>query len=253
MTRHFKYTKSDTFKTTAFLWMFIHVFGSFAQISTDLNLHIKTDDPTQKIVYTALKKGFISLKAEVQLVDGELKVLNDQRFEDVYLKPLLDRYQEHNGRIYQEYLELFYLFVQINGDENETMKVLDKTLATYEQMIAGFERSEQQNPLKVVLISASPKLAQGIMNRESSLISLEGDYSHLDQRIHFRKMPVIGLNFDNLDLEKLSGKAKSVHRKGKKLRLYNVPRDQALWESLIQSGVDFINCNETHPLLSKSH
>lgn len=252
MTRCLNSTKLDTLKIAGFLWMFLQFFASSAQISTDLNLHIKTDDPTEKIVYTALKKGFVSIKAEVQLVDGELKVLNNQRFEDVYLRPLLNRYQAYGGSIYQDYFELFYLFIQIKGDEYQTVKVLDQTLATYEEMIAGFEGTRHRSPLKVVLIDASPQLANEIMNKESSLISLEGDYPHLDQTVHFSRMPVVGLNFDNLDREKILKTARRLHRKGKKLRLYNVPSDQVLWESLIHSGADFISSNGSQPLLSKS-
>ena len=232
--------------------MLLHVYASSAQITTDLNPHIKTEDPTETILYTALKKGFVSIMAEVQLVEGELRTGDDQSFEDLYLRPLYDRIQKNNGRIYQDHIGHFYLFIQIEGDEMHTLNALEKTLNAYGGMIAGFKWNSQSNPLKVVLIGATPELASQIMNQASSLITLEGDYFHLDQTISYTKMPVVGLNYDNLDHESLRRTAKRLHRKRKKLRVYNVPHDEGLWKSLIDSGTDFINSKKTQVLLSRT-
>lgn len=251
MTRRFKRTKTAAFRIIGFLSMFLTVYASSAQISSDMNPHIKTDDPTETILYTALKKGFVSIKADVHLVDGELKTMGDQSFENLYLRPLSDRIQENNGSIYQDYSGLFYLFIQLIGDEKRSLNALEKTLEAYRGMIAGFKWNKQSNPVKVILINASSELASEIMNKESSLISLEGDYSNLDEPVRYTKMPVVALNYDNLDRNSLSKTAKRLHRKGKKLRLYNVPHDRALWESLMASGTDFINSRRTQAFISK--
>ncbi|MCR9249381.1 MAG: hypothetical protein NXI20_03125 [bacterium] len=242
MKRHLIHTQLEKLKVVGFLCMLLTVFSTSAQVSTDLNPHIKATDPTETIVYTALKKGYVSIKAEVQLMDGKLWSLNGQSFEDVFLKPLLERTEQNNGRIYQDNnSDLFYLFIRIIGDERRALAELEKTLSNYEQMISGFDKNNQRNPLKVVLINTSPVLAEEILSRSSSLISLEGDYAHLDQSSHYTKMPVVGLNYDNLDFESLDEVVKTIHSNGKKLRLYNVPHDEAVWKSLITSGTDFIN------------
>lgn len=252
MTRLLNTITTGTMKATALLWLLLQAVPSTGQVSKDLNRHIKTNEPTEAIVYTALKKGYVSLKAEIQLINGELKALDNQSFEDFYLKPLSDRCAEKGGRVYEGYSGLFYLFIKIKGNEPTTLEALEETLIPYADLIAGFKWNQQRNPLKVVLIDSSPALAEEINAKTSSLISLEGDYSFSDQGVHHLKMPVVGLNYEVMDAESLRTAVKTLHRQGKKLRLYNVPRDQRLWKSLMHSGVDFINTKKSQAILAKT-
>lgn len=249
---HLYRMKPGLFMIIGLLWFGLLAYASSAQTITDVNHHILSDDPTETIVYTALKKGIVSVKAEIRLINGELRCPNYQKFEDLYLKPLYDRYQKLNGRIYQDYSGLFYLFIELNGVQNGTLKALNEKLLSYQEMIAGFDWSSQGKPLKVVLIGAPDELATEILNQESSLISLEGDHRHVDQSFPNAKMPVVGLNYDNLDRENLKLMVRKLHRKRKKMRLYNVPQDQMLWASLIDLGADFVNSKKTPALLSQT-
>jgi hypothetical protein len=66
-------------------------------------------------------------------------------------------------------------------------------------------------------------------------------------------MPVIGINFEN-DLSwngvgkmpfdefmKVKDIIRKSHEQGKKVRVYNCPEEENIWDVLVTSGVDFIN------------
>jgi hypothetical protein len=66
-------------------------------------------------------------------------------------------------------------------------------------------------------------------------------------------MPVIGINFEN-DLSwngvgkmpfdefmKLKDVIRKAHEQGKKVRVFNCPEEDNIWDLLLTSGIDFIN------------
>lgn len=231
-------------KGAVLFFLLLQLVPASAQFSADLNPHIKTAEPCQSIIYTALRKGYISVKAEVQLIDSQLMASSNHTLEASYLTPLFDRYQENDGRIYKDYSDMFYLFIEINGNENKAHLALEQVLTNYQTMIAGAQWKTQSNPVKVVLIDPSPALVKSIAQNPSSLITLEGDYYSIDQGTSQYLMPITGVSYDHLDLKSLRSTARALHRQGKKLRLYDVPDDQGLWKDLIKSGVDFINVKQ---------
>ncbi len=253
MTRFFQSPNHAAFKGAILFLLLLQFLPSSAQFSTDLNPHIKAGEPSQSIVYTALRKGYVSVKAEVRLVDGKLMATPDHTLEASYLTPLFERYQENDGRIYKDHSGLFYLFIEIKGNENMTRLALEKLLVNYQGMIAGSQWKTQASPVKVVLIDPSPALVQSISKQGSSLITLEGDYYNIEKGTSHLLMPVTGVSYDHLDRKSLRATAKTLHRQGKKLRLYNVPEDHGLWQELIKSGVDFINVKQPTAILAKTN
>ena len=237
-------TIQEAIKGALLFMLTLSFLPASAQFSTDLNPHIKATEPCQSIVYTALRKGYVSVKAEVSLIDGQLMATPSHTLEASFLKPLFERYQANDGRIYKDHSELFYLFIEIKGAENATRMALEQVLTKYQAMIAGSRWKTQANPVKVVLIDPSPALVQSISQQASSLITLEGDYHHMDQGTSHYLMPITGVSYDQLDRKSLRATAKTLHRQGKKLRLYDVPMDHDLWKELIRSGVDFINAKQ---------
>ncbi|MDW3192639.1 MAG: hypothetical protein R8G66_09740 [Cytophagales bacterium] len=234
----------EAFKVGVLFFFLLQALSSHAQFSTDLNPHIQAEKPCQSIIYTALRKGYVSVKAEVQLIDGQLMASSSHTLEVSYLTPLFDRFRENDGHIYKDHSDMFYLFIKIKDNENRTRLALEQVLTNYQAMIAGSHWKTQANPVKVVLINPSPALIQSISEQASSLITLEGDYHSMDQRTSQYLMPITGVSYDHLDPKSLRATAKTLHRQGKKLRLYDVPNDQGLWKELIQSGVDFINVKQ---------
>lgn len=192
------------------------------------------------------------VKAEVRLINDELMATPDHTLEASYLTPLFKRYQENDGKIYKDHSGLFYLFIEIKGNENKTRLALEKVLTKYQAMIAGSQWKTQASPLKVVLIDPSPALVQSISQQASSLVTLEGDFYNIEQGTSHMLMPVAGLSYDQLDRKSLRATAKTLHRQGKKLRLYDVPEDHDLWNELIKSGVDFINVKKPKAILAQT-
>ncbi len=252
MTFFIQKSGQEVFKGLLLLFLLLLILPVSAQFLTDLNPHIKSEEPAQSIIYTALRKGYVSVKAEVRLVDGKLMTSHDHTLETSYLTPLFQRYQQNEGSIYKDHSELFYLFIAINGNENKTRLALEQLLSEYQAMIADSRWNTQANPVKVVLIDPSPALVQSISQQASSLITLEGDYYNMDHGTSQFLMPVTGISYDHLDRKTLRSTAKTLHRQGKRLRLYDVPEDQALWTELIKSGVDFINVKQPKEILAQT-
>lgn len=252
MTKFFQQSNHAPLKAAVLFFLSLQFLPSSAQFSADLNPHIKADEPSQSIVYTALRKGYVSVKAEVRLVDGILMATPNHTLEASYLTPLYERYQENEGSIYKDHSGLFYLFIEIKGNENKTRMALEKVLTKYQAMIASSQWKTQASPLKVVLIDPSPALVQNISQQTSSLITLEGDYYTIEQGTSYMLMPVAGVSYDRLDRKSLRATAKTLHRQGKKLRLYDVPEDHDLWNELIKAGVDFINVKKPKAILAQT-
>lgn len=242
-----------TLKGLVLLLLFLQTLSTSAQFSTDLNPHIKTEEPSESILYMALRKGYVSVKAEVQLINDELMTSHEHSLESSYLTPLFNRFQENDGSIYKDHPGFFYLFIAIKGNENKTRLALEQVLTKYQEMIADSRWKTQANPVKVVLTDPSPALVQSISQQASSLITLEGDYYNMDQGTSHFLMPVTGISYDHLDRKTLRSTAKTLHRQGKKLRLYDVPEDQALWQELIKMGVDFINVKQSKEILAQTN
>ena len=143
MKRALDNTNLELLKIICFWWVVTIAFASSGQISSDLNRHIRTDESKEKIVYTALKKGYISLKAEIKLVDGVLRCPDNQKFEDIFLAPLLSRYQKNGERFYKNYAGLFYLFIESAEGDVNTLEALEKVLEDYRGIVANTKWNTQ--------------------------------------------------------------------------------------------------------------
>jgi len=82
----------------------------------------------------------------------------------------------------------------------------------------------------------------------------QGTVKDLEKNYDNKVMPLIGVDFKN-EIEwngvgkmpfdqflKLKDVVKKSHDQGKKVRVYNCPDEENVWEVLLTGGVDFINC-----------
>ncbi len=221
------------------------LLGTYCQGQSKLNPHIKLNGTDKKVVENALQNGFVSLKTDVQIVDGEMICGEGHSLESMYLDPLREQAKANGGSIYRGHPHPFYLLLELPNAGRAELKVLHDRLSEYKDFLATTDSKARFRAIKVVLVNPSSTARKSILEQEFSFIAFEGNLADVNGTINTNDMPLIGIDYastaNESDLKRL---VKQTHRQGKKLRLYNVPNDKALWEDLIGTGVDFISSED---------
>ena len=214
----------------------------------------------------------MSVEADVHLMDGELivahvrpMVKNRKRsLENLYLKPLLDHVQKHNGKVYPNYDGPFYLMIDFKGGSVEMYDSLMLLLNRYRSMLSVLEHGELKKGAVTVFLSGS-RPADVVLRSEPKLAFLDGRPGDLDRQQSADVMPVISDNYknqiswtgkgkmgpeDELKLRKLVSK---VHAEGKKLRLWASPDGPNAWLTFKRLGVDLINTDTPRKFSDHMH
>lgn len=234
-----------------------------------MQAHAHNDYEHSRPLWNALENGFISVEADVHLIDGKLKISHDKpqhnssTLQQLYLGPLDSLLKRNNNRIYPEYQGTFYLMIDSKTEAESTYRAIQNEVAQYERL--------QCIPLHCpVKIFMSGNRAIATMIKEGYQgIALDGRPSDLGKKISSEMMPVISDNYSNWsawkgktdvtpsDLSRVRELAQRVHAEGKKLRLWAIPDHESSWEALLNAGVDFISTDrlaELHQfLINKNH
>lgn len=253
-------------KILCFLLLCIPVIV-LAQEFPHIHAHSHNDYEHNRPLLEALENGFISVEADIYLVDGELYVTHNRpdvkdpsrTLRALYLDPLLERVKAHNGRVYDGYGEFFYLMIDIKSDGIETCKVLNRQLKDYISMISITDGKvdEQNKPVKIFISgNRTGKQPESFENENYHLFALDGRPEDLGKSIRPALMPVVSQDYwkmmtwdgkgkikpeEEKNLEEFIAKA---HAEGKKTRLWGEPDNPELWAFLLGKGIDFINTDK---------
>jgi hypothetical protein len=250
---------SDRMRLLFHLILFINI-SSFGQIRVQQNAHAHNDYEHIQPLFDALSYGFNSVEADVHLVNGELYVSHDtpviqytRTLEQLYLQPIDSLILLNGGYVYKNYRHPFYLMIDIKTNGEETYHKLKTILNQYTSILHG-----DHSPL-IIFISGNRPI-ETIVNDKSSLVALDGRSSDLGKGFSSNTMPVISIDFKSLsqwngtgeipagDLNKISQLAEAVHNENKKLRLWAIPDQPNVWQSLLNAGVDLINTDRLKEL-----
>ena len=224
------------------------------------NAHAHNDYEQEQPLFDALKHGFTSVEADIHAIDGQLYVVHDApktteglpTLEDLYLKPLQDRIQQYEGRVFEGYDDPFFLMIDIKTEASATYKLLQKVLEPYRNMLTAYQNNAHR-PGPVTIFLSGNRPFNEVMNAEERWVGLDGRISNIGDNFAPDLMPVISDNFRNhfkwrgtgtmskKDHRKLNRLVKKVHREGKKLRFWAIPDQPESWEILLHAGVDLIN------------
>ncbi|MFA9479069.1 phosphatidylinositol-specific phospholipase C/glycerophosphodiester phosphodiesterase family protein [Phycisphaerales bacterium AB-hyl4] len=212
----------------------------------------------------ALDHGFISIEADIFLVDGELLVGHDpheltpeRTLQSLYLDPLRERAQAYDGRIYPDGSQVI-LLIDIKSDGEEMFEPLNAVLAAYSDIIAAWEpegdHSGETAPVLAVLSGNRPVAS---MLRERRLLGrLDGRLDDLDSDLPAAFMPLISDHWRQIsswqgegempaeDRARLHEVVRQAHAAGRRVRFWATPESEAVWEQLLEADVDLINTDE---------
>lgn len=228
-----------------------------------VNAHAHNDYEHKNPLFDALDNGFISVEADVHLINGELYVSHfkpkftdsTKTLEALYLKPLKKRIKENNGSVYKGYDHFFYLMIDIKADADSSYLRLKKIVENYKDIIAIVTdgKEETTKPIKIVITGIKGRPYHQILADEPKYVSLDGRLKELGLGISAAAMPYISENYKNYlsykgvgnpseeDIKSLQAIVSNVHAEGKKLRFWASPDNEGVWKFLLAHKVDLVN------------
>ncbi len=219
----------------------------------------------------ALDNGFISVEADIYLINGDLYVSHQRpasrdsakTLRALYLNPLATRIKEHHGKVYDNYPGIFYLMIDIKSDGVSTSRVLKDQLEKYRSIISIIHDTTEETGKPVKIFLSGNRIGvpvQNIMNNSVHLFSLDGRPEDLGKNIPSSLMPVVSDNYYKFLSWKGKGKVNPeeesrldkfisrAHAEHKKTRLWGGPDNQVIWKYLLDHGIDLINTDRLHDL-----
>jgi hypothetical protein len=228
--------------------------------------HAHNDYRHERPLLDALAHGFISVEADIFLVDGDLFVAHDREeirpdrtLRGLYLDPLRKRIRQNGGRVYPNGPELT-LLIDFKTEAVSTYKALDTVLAEYRDIFTSFDSEGRHSKAVLAIISGNRPLAL-MESQEVRYAGCDGRLTDLKSDAPADLIPMISDRWTRHFAWRGSGpmpaeeglKLKEIvrmaHKKGRRVRFWATPdrpspaRD-ALWRELLAAGVDVLNTDD---------
>ena len=228
-----------------------------------VNGHAHNDYVNENPLHDALENGFISVEADVHLIDDQLYVTHDLpeeldpalTLETLYLDPLKEHIEKNNGFVYRKYSGPFYLFIDFKSSAKPTYEKLKMILQNYLSIISVIQDGIEQEGVVKILISGNRPIEE-ILNDDPKLVGIDGRPQDLDKNIPTPIMPVISENYsrflswdgygdiDSDEHQILKKLIQDTHAQKKDLRLWAIPDHENAWKFLLDNGMDLINTDQ---------
>ena len=240
--------------------VFVFIFSNCSQEIQVIQGHAHNDYENENPLRDALENGFISVEADVHLVDDNLYVSHDSpqelnpdlTLETLYLNPLKDHILKNNGSVYPNYAGFFYLMIDFKTSAKPSYDKLKTILSNYLSIISVVQNGvEQKGPVKIFISGNRP--FNEVLNDDPKLAGLDGRPNELNKNIPRSIMPIISDNYFNFlswngygeinedEKKQLKILVQNTHAQNKKLRLWASPDNANVWKFLLDNGVDLIN------------
>ena len=230
----------------------------FAQIILK-NAHAHNDYLHEKPLLNALEQGFISVEADLFLVEGELMVAHtraeiepEKTFTKLYLEPLWERFQENNGFIHPDYQD-FILLLDFKAQGEDIYQALLEKISPYQKMFTYYQNGKKTSGAVSLIISGDRPITTIKAEENIRWVGIDGRTENLDTSIQSYYYPLISQNWNKLfnwrgkgkfsmkEQEKLKQIIQKTHNLGAKIRFWATPDKEVVWEMLNQAGVDLVN------------
>lgn len=229
---------------TFFALFFAQIWAQTPSYSP-LNGHSHNDYEQKQPFKTAFEAGLGSIEADVYLVNGNLFVAHnapdikeEKTLDALYLKPTVEAIR--NGKAYP-----FLLLIDIKSDAETTLAEVVRQINRYPDVF------NDSSLVKFVISGRRPSSSLWVTYPKYILFDGRPYETYTDEE--WQHVGMVSDNFKNYTdpnhkgmndpvvFSKLSDLVKTIHAKGKKVRLWDTSDDKAVWKILMQLGVDFIN------------
>jgi len=234
-----------------------------AQVPALANAHAHNDYKHIHPLCDAMHCGFTSFEADIFLKRGRFIVAhispllkNKRTLEALYLKPLQDSIQKNGGLLYADYHTPVLLLIDIKTDAERTYAALKPLLEKYSAMLTRFENGAVK-PGAVTVIITGNKPYKGISGKQTRYAFIDEPLTAIEKdQFNVSYSPLASMKYSGLlswrgegkipaaEKEKLLHYTALAHAQGKKVRLWASPEKRAVWEALLDCGVDLINTDD---------
>jgi hypothetical protein len=208
-------------------------------------------------LFEALNDGFVSVEADVHLLQGELRVghspeeaIADRTLKKLYLDPLKQRAASKEA-------PRLTLVIDIKSEPEATYAALLKLLANYHEILTSWHDNQvEPRAVTVILTGGFPRAT--IEAEKTRWVALDGGLEDLDRTPSSSSelMPRVQANWrdhfkwrgegpmpesERAKLKALIAKAHAQHRQ---IRFWNLPDRLNVWRELRADGVDLINTDD---------
>ncbi|MGZ3813601.1 MAG: phosphatidylinositol-specific phospholipase C/glycerophosphodiester phosphodiesterase family protein [Mucilaginibacter sp.] len=256
-------TGARCIKLFLFILFAVCQINGFAQSTPLPNGFAHNDYCHKHPLFDALDNGFTNIEADIFLKEDRLVVAHvfpffkhNRTLETLYLKPLLARINQNNGKVYSNYNSPVILMIDIKTGANNTYEALKPILEKYKSILSGLENGKMVNRAVTVVLSGH-KPYKSIENEKSRLAFIDEDLRKVQRDSTFNNVfSLASCKYSNFlkwngngtipsaEKNKLCAYVVMAHRMGTKVRLWASPEKKAVWDTLLQCGVDLINTDQ---------
>ena len=216
------------------------------------NAHAHNDYAHARPLLDALDRGFLSVEADVYLVDGKLLVAHDRAdarpertLEALYLDPLAERVKRQ-GTVYGQYGTLT-LMIDLKEDGARLQPELLRRLAKYRFMLSDrLGTTVRARAVQVVLSGARTNdcaAGDGPLFKDGGPKDLGDDPARTPwiSDSYMASLGTLASPLPPAGRARLDALVAKAHAGGKRLRLWGGPDGPATWAEERAAGVDLIN------------
>jgi hypothetical protein len=223
--------------------------------------HAHNDYYHQRPLWDALERGFVSIEADVFLVDGQLLVghyahelRSERSLKSLYLDPLKRHVGAHDGRVFSNDQRLT-LLVDFKTEGAAAYSALAKLLGEYGGLFTQWKGVQHvPGPIDVIVTGNRP--IGEIAADPSRRVAIDGRKEDLAGEASADLIPLISESWANhftwrgtgdmpaqerTRLEQLVAEA---HQQGRRLRFWAAPDNPAAWAVQFEAGVDLIGADD---------
>ena len=232
--------------------------------------HAHNDYEHDRPLYDALDHGFASVEADVHLVDGQLLVAHDAEdtregltLQSLYLEPLRERVRQNGGRVYAGGPPLT-LLIDVKTEAEETYATLRQVLQGYDDILTTFGPQGPKDGAVTVIVSGNRtrETMEAEVDRYGvRYAAYDGRLEDLDSDADASLIPLISDKWTTYltwegrgpmpeeEHQKLAAIIEAAHQQGRRVRFWDTPDGrtaarEAVWQTLIEAGVDLINTDD---------
>lgn len=221
--------------------------------------HAHNDYMHKRPLWDALDAGFASVEADIYVVDENLHVAHDRKditaegtLDAMYLRPLWERFRR--SKCIQPNLLTFQLLVDIKADAAGALKILDRTLKPYEEMLSHSSRGNySQGAVEIVLSGDRPtQILKGRSTRnvflDARMVDISSAPVGLFVMLSESWLPNIPWYGRGMITKKhrqwLSDYVAKADDLGIKSRFWGIPDTPSAWRLLDAAGVSWIGTDQ---------
>ncbi len=207
-------------------------------------------------LFDALDHGFAAAEADIWLLSGELWVNHDRpltlsperSLEKLYLQPLAARIRRLGG-VYPGADRPFLFMIDLKNEGEGTYQRLKEVFDPYAWM---FLPEANGKPAVTVFLSGNRPM-ETMLADSNSYFGIDGRPEDLGKGYPAARMPVVSCPYAQVlkwkgkgpipesEMKALQTLARAAHAEGKRVRFWATPEDTAVWQVLLDAGIDFIN------------